>query len=122
MVAELDGPVEDIGVVGVVWDPTGDCIGPGRGGGVARYGGLLPPEPPVPLPPVWKGWSRRCIGLGRLGESGGEDPEVLPASSLSRLEKSMDGGGSRGMGGLRRSTLSKALGWWAASASSSGLR
>ena len=62
------------------------------------------------------------MGLGLLGDSGGVDPELLPASSRSRREKSMAGGGSRPRGGLRRSTLSKALGWWAASASSSGLR
>lgn len=83
---------------------------------------MPPPPHPPPPPPDWNGWSSRCIGLGRLGEWGGVDPEVLPASSLSRREKSMADGGSRGMGGLRRSTLSKALGWWAASASSSGLR
>lgn len=62
------------------------------------------------------------MGLGLLGDSGGVDPEVLPASSRNRREKSIVGGGSRGRGGLRRITLSKALGWWAASASSSGLR
>lgn len=62
------------------------------------------------------------MGLGRLGDSGGVDPEAFPASSRSRREKSIVGGGSRGIGGLRRSTLSKALGWWAANASSSGLK
>lgn len=62
------------------------------------------------------------MGLGRLGDSGGVDPELFPASSRSRREKSIVGGGSRVKGAFRRSTLSKALGWWAASASSSGLR
>lgn len=80
-------------------------------GGVDRNGGLLPD---------WNGCSSRCIGLGRLGERGGLDPEVFPASSLSLREKSI-AGGSRGKG-LRRRTLSKALGWWVAKASSSGLR
>lgn len=116
-------PAEGRVVVGVVWEPTGDCMEPGRGGGVARYGGLpLPAPPTLPFPPVWNGWSKRCMGLGLLGDSGGVDPEVLPASSRNRREKSIVGGGSRGRGGLRRITLSKALGWWAASASSSGLR
>lgn len=91
------------------WEPEGDCM-EGRGG-VERKGGLVPD---------WNGCSSLCIGLGLLGERGGDDPEVLPASSLNLREKSI-AGGSIGMG-LRRSTLSKALGWWVAKASSSGLR
>lgn len=59
------------------------------------------------------------MGLGRLGDMGGEEPAEFPASSRSRLEKSIDGE-SRGTE-FRRSTLSKALGWWGAKARSSGL-
>lgn len=84
--------------VGVDWEPEGDCMD--GSGGVERKGGLAP---------AWNGCRSLCMGLGRLGERGGLDPEVLPASSLSLREKSI-AGGSRGMG-LSRSTLSKALGW-----------
>lgn len=49
-------------------------------GGVAENGGLEP---------GWNGCSSRCIGLGLLGERGGEPPVALPASSRRRREKSM---------------------------------
>lgn len=70
-------------------------------GGVAENGGLEP---------GWNGCSIRCIGLGLLGERGGEAPVAFPASSRRRLEKSMLGGGSSGTE-LSLITLSKALGW-----------
>lgn len=54
-----------------------------------------------------------------MGERGGVGPPllvVLPASSLRRLEKSMEGGSI----GVIRITLSKALGCWDSSPNSSG--
>lgn len=57
------------------------------------------------------------MGGTRLGERGGVGPPllVLPASSLRRLEKSIDGGSM-----WVRITLSKALGCWDSSPISSG--
>lgn len=81
-------------------------------GGVAENGGLEP---------GWNGCSSLCIGLGLLGERGGEAPVAFPASSRRRLEKSMLGGVSSGTE-FSLNTLSKALGWWVARARSSGLR
>lgn len=59
------------------------------------------------------------MGGTRLGERGGVGPPllvVLPASSLSRREKSMEGGSM----GVSRITLSKALGCWDSNPISSG--
>lgn len=59
------------------------------------------------------------MGGTRLGERGGVGPPLLfvvPASSLRRLEKSIDGGSI----GVNRITLSKALGCWDSSPISSG--
>lgn len=59
------------------------------------------------------------MGGTRLGERGGVGPPllvVLPASSLSRREKSMELGSM----GVIRITLSKALGCWDSSPISSG--
>lgn len=58
------------------------------------------------------------MGGTRLGERGGVGPPllVLPANSLRRLEKSIDGGSM----GVIRITLSKALGCWDSSPISSG--
>lgn len=69
-------------------------------GGVAENGGFEP---------GWNGCRSRCIGLGLLGERGGDAPVAFPASSRSRLEKSMLEGGSSGTE-LSLITLSKALG------------
>lgn len=91
-------------------EPDGDCDV--ERGGVAENGGLEP---------GWKGCSSRCIGLGLLGDKGGEAPAAFPASSRRRLEKSILGGVSSGTE-FSLITLSKALGWWVASARSSGLR
>lgn len=86
--------------------------GMGGSGGVLRNGdfGL-----------GWKGLGlrRRCIGLPRLGDSGGVEL-LFPASSLSRREKSMDWD-SMAMG-VMRITLSKALGCWEIKPISSALR
>lgn len=70
----------------------------------------------------WKGlgFRSRCSGLAMLGEVGGVELLVLPASSLKRLEKSMDWD-SMAMG-VRRITLSKALGCWEMRPTSSALR
>lgn len=67
----------------------------------------------------WNGLSRRCIGLVRLGERGGVEL-LFPASSLSRLEKSIDWDSIAI--GVRRITLSKALGCWEIKPISSALR
>lgn len=86
--------------------------GIGGSGGVLRKGDLRL---------GWKGLglSRRCIGLARLGESGGVEL-LLPASSRRRREKSMDWV-SMAMG-VKRITLSKALGCWEIKPISSALR
>ena len=36
VVEEGGAPTDGRGVVGVVWEPEGDCMEPGRGGGVER--------------------------------------------------------------------------------------
>ena len=58
--------------------------------------------------------------MARLGDSGGVAVLLFPASSRSRREKSMDWD-SMAMG-VRRITLSKALGCWEMSPISSALR
>lgn len=96
--------------LGVEREPDGDWEV--DRGGVAVKGGLEP---------GWNGCSSRCIGLGLLGDRGGEPTVAFPASSRRRLEKSMLWGGSKGTE-FSLITLSKALGWCVAKARSSGLR
>lgn len=85
-------------------------------GGMGGSGGVLKKGD---LGLGWKGFNRRCIGLVRLGETGG-GVELFPANSRSLLEKSI-AGDSIAMG-FKRITLSKALGCWATNPISSALR
>lgn len=88
-------------------------------GGIGGKGGVLRKGD---FGPVWKGLvlSRRCIGLALLGDNGGVVLLLFPASSRNRREKSIDWD-SMAMG-VRRITLSKALGCWEMRPISSALR
>lgn len=85
-------------------------------GGIGGNGGVLIKGD---LGLGWKGFSRRCIGLPRFGDTGG-GVELFPASSRSLREKSI-AGDSIAIG-FKRITLSKALGCWATNPISSALR